>query len=37
MERPRKQSSINFLRAGWWLIHVLGISLFYVLGHMLWR
>jgi hypothetical protein len=37
MDRARKQSGINFLRGGWWLIHVLGISLVYLLGHLLWR
>jgi hypothetical protein len=27
---------ISFLRAGWWIVHVLGISLVYFLGHLLW-
>jgi len=36
MDKARKASSINFLRAGWWLVHLVGIALVYVLGHILW-
>lgn len=30
-------SRIRFLKAGWWIIHLIGISAVYVLGHILWR
>ncbi len=26
---------IGFLRTGWWIVHVVGISLVYILGHLL--
>ncbi len=28
---------IGFLRAGWWIIHLAGITIVYTLGHFLWR
>jgi hypothetical protein len=27
---------ISFLRAGWWLVHILGIAAVYTAGHLLW-
>jgi hypothetical protein len=37
MEKERFSRKISFLRPGWWVIHAAGITLVYVLGHMLWR
>lgn len=37
MERQGLESKIGFLRAGWWIVHLLGISIVYTLGHILWR
>ncbi len=37
MEATRKASSINFLRAGWWVIHLAAISLIYLFGQAFWR
>jgi hypothetical protein len=28
---------IAFLKPGWWIVHLLGISVVYALGHFLWR
>jgi hypothetical protein len=28
---------IGFLRPGWWIVHLVGISIVYALGHFLWR
>jgi hypothetical protein len=28
---------IGFLRAGWWIIHLTGISFVYAFGHIFWR
>ena len=28
---------IGFLRPGWWIIHLLGISVVYTIGQLLWR
>jgi len=28
---------IGFLRAGWWIIHLSGISVIYAIGHIIWR
>lgn len=28
---------IGFLRAGWWIVHIVGITAVYMLGHFLWR
>ncbi|MBI5741951.1 MAG: hypothetical protein HZA16_14700 [Nitrospirae bacterium] len=28
---------IGFLRAGWWIVHLLGIATVYALGNLLWR
>ena len=30
-------NKIRFLRAGWWIIHLIGISVLYILGHIVWR
>lgn len=27
----------GFLKPGWWLVHFIGISLVYFLGHVFWR
>jgi hypothetical protein len=37
MERETFSRKIGFLRAGWWIIHLIGISIVYSLGHILWR
>ncbi len=28
---------ISFLRPGWWIIHIIGITLVYIAGNLLWR
>jgi hypothetical protein len=28
---------ISFLKPGWWIVHLVGISVVYTLGHLLWR
>jgi hypothetical protein len=28
---------IGFLRPAWWIVHLVGISIVYALGHFLWR
>jgi hypothetical protein len=28
---------IGFLKPGWWIVHLAGISVVYALGHFLWR
>jgi len=30
-------SKIRFLKLGWWIVHLIGISIVYILGHILWR
>jgi hypothetical protein len=37
MEQESFQKKIGFLRPGWWLVHLVGISTVYALGHFLWR
>lgn len=37
MARGRFSQAISFLKPGWWLIHLAGITLVYILGHLLWR
>jgi hypothetical protein len=37
MEKESFSRKIGFLRPGWWMVHVIGITLVYTLGHMLWR
>ena len=37
MEKESLSKKIGFLRPGWWLIHFCGITLVYILGHMLWK
>lgn len=36
MKKEPFSKRIGFLRAGWWIIHLLAISAVYVLGHVLW-
>lgn len=36
MEKESFSVRIGFLRAGWWIIHLLGIAAVYTLGHFLW-
>lgn len=36
MERKGFSQKISFLRPGWWLVHLVGISAVYSLGHLLW-
>lgn len=37
MEAGIFSRKISFLKAGWWLIHFLGIAAVYTLGHLLWK
>jgi hypothetical protein len=37
MEAESLSSKISFLRPLWWLIHLIGISAVYILGHLFWR
>jgi len=37
MEKESFSKKIGFLRAGWWIVHLLGITVVYMLGHFLWR
>jgi hypothetical protein len=37
MENERISRKIGFLSPGWWIIHLLGITAVYTLGHLLWR
>jgi hypothetical protein len=37
MEKEKFSRKIGFLQPGWWVVHVIGITLVYTLGHMLWR
>ncbi len=41
MEKESQKQSfsrrISFLKPVWWIIHVIGISLVYTIGHLLWR
>jgi len=37
MEKETFSRKISFLRAGWWIIHFIGIAMVYSLGHILWR
>jgi len=34
MTKETLKAKIGFLRNGWWIIHVAGITLVYVLGHL---
>lgn len=36
MEKQGFSLKISFLRPGWWLVHLAGISAVYALGHFLW-
>jgi len=37
MERENFSKKISFLRAGWWLVHLVGIATVYTIGHLLWK
>lgn len=37
LNRERFFKKTGFLSAGWWIIHLVGISVVYTLGHYLWR
>lgn len=37
MEKESFSRKIGFLRPGWWMVHVAGITVVYILGHILWR
>jgi hypothetical protein len=37
MEKEKFSRKISFLRAGWWIIHFIGITSVYALGYILWR
>jgi hypothetical protein len=37
MEKAKFPRKISFLRAGWWIVHSIGIAMVYALGHILWR
>jgi hypothetical protein len=37
MENSKRWNAISFLRPGWWLIHFVGISVVYLIGHFLLR
>lgn len=37
MAKESISTKIGFLRTGWWIIHVLGITLVYVIGHLIGR
>jgi hypothetical protein len=36
MKKEGFSQKIGFLRAGWWIVHILGIATVYALGHFLW-
>jgi hypothetical protein len=37
MEKESFSRKIGFLRPGWWIIHLMLITVIYTLGHILWR
>ena len=37
MEKESLSKKISFLKTGWWIIHLLGITIVYTLGHILWK
>jgi hypothetical protein len=37
MEKESFSKKIGFLRPGWWIVHLIGISVVYALGHVLWK
>lgn len=37
MDLNRFMQKISFLKPGWWIVHIIGISIVYTLGHILWR
>ncbi len=36
MKEETFSARIRFLRAGWWIIHLLAIAAVYTAGHLLW-
>jgi len=34
MAKETLSKKIGFLRTGWWIVHVVGITLVYILGHL---
>jgi hypothetical protein len=34
MAKETLSVKIGFLRTGWWIVHVVGITLVYILGHL---
>jgi hypothetical protein len=37
MEKEPFSKKISFLRAGWWIVHLIGITTVYTLGNLLWK
>jgi len=37
MAKEPLSAKIGFLRNGWWIVHVVGITLVYILGHLVGR
>lgn len=37
MEHESFSRKISFLRPGWWVVHMIGIALVYILGNILLR
>jgi hypothetical protein len=37
MEKEPFSKKIGFLRPGWWIVHLIGISAVYTLGNLLWK
>jgi hypothetical protein len=37
MEKESFSKKIGFLRPGWWIVHLIGISVVYTMGHVLWK
>jgi len=35
--KPRKGKYFRYPNMGWWLVHLVGISVFYSIGHYFWR
>jgi hypothetical protein len=36
MEKENFSAKIGFLRAGWWIVHLIAIAAVYTLGNLLW-
>ncbi len=37
MSKESLSGKISFLRAGWWIVHLLAIAAVYTIGNLLWR